>query len=217
MPLILSVVSQKGGVGKSTICRAVAREFANIGWAVKIADLDISQGTSFQWRSRRLENNIQPDVPVEQFRDIAKAIKAAEQCDLLIFDGKPHSTKETADIARPADLIIIPTGLSLDDLRPSVVLAHDLVKAGIAQEKIVFALCRVGESEAEIADATGYLKETPYAILPGSLPEKTAYRRASDEGKALTETRYPSLNARAEELAQGIVDMISNLSKRNVA
>ena len=121
MPLILSVVSQKGGVGKSTICRAVAREFANIGWAVKIADLDISQGTSFQWRSRRLENNIQPDVPVEQFRDIAKAIKAAEQCDLLIFDGKPHSTKETADIARPADLIIIPTGLSLDDLRPSVV------------------------------------------------------------------------------------------------
>jgi chromosome partitioning protein len=57
------------------------------------------------------------------------------------------------------------------------------------------------------------LHDAGYETLPGAIPEKTAYRRATDEGKALTQTRYESLNHRAEELAQGIVDRISQLSK----
>ena len=55
MSLIIACVSQKGGTGKSTPARLLAREYANAGWMVKIADLDISQGTSFNWQSRRLQ------------------------------------------------------------------------------------------------------------------------------------------------------------------
>ena len=47
MALVIGVVSQKGGVGKSTCARLIAREYAYAGWDVKIADLDVSQGTSF--------------------------------------------------------------------------------------------------------------------------------------------------------------------------
>lgn len=47
MAIILGVVSQKGGVGKSTIARLIARELASQDWQVKIADLDISQATSY--------------------------------------------------------------------------------------------------------------------------------------------------------------------------
>jgi cellulose biosynthesis protein BcsQ len=54
MGIVIGVVSQKGGVGKSTVARLVAREFAAQNWSVKIADLDISQATSFKWRARRL-------------------------------------------------------------------------------------------------------------------------------------------------------------------
>ena len=54
MGIVIGVVSQKGGVGKSTIARMIAREFAAQDWRVKIGDLDISQATSFKWRSRRL-------------------------------------------------------------------------------------------------------------------------------------------------------------------
>jgi Flp pilus assembly CpaE family ATPase len=50
MALIVGIVSQKGGVGKSTLARLVAREYALAGWSVKIADLDVSQGTSFNWQ-----------------------------------------------------------------------------------------------------------------------------------------------------------------------
>lgn len=44
---------------------------------------------------RRLENKIAPDVPVEQFGQVEKALKIADQYDLLIFDGSPHSTQAT--------------------------------------------------------------------------------------------------------------------------
>ena len=55
MAMIVGIVSQKGGVGKSTLARLIAREFAAQDWQVKIADLDVSQATSFHWRSRRLQ------------------------------------------------------------------------------------------------------------------------------------------------------------------
>jgi chromosome partitioning protein len=217
MTFIVAMVSQKGGVGKSTLARLLAREFAAQDWSVKIADLDVSQGTSFQWRSRRLESQIEPDVPVEQFGSVEKALKLADQYDMLIFDGAPHSTSATRAVALASNLTVIPTGLAVDDLQPAVTLAHDLVKQGLHRNKIVFALCRVGNSAAEIEDGRAYLENAGYDILPGTLPEQVAYRRASDEGRSLTETRYATLNMRAEELAQGMVDKISKLSKRSAA
>lgn len=63
--MIVVAVSQKGGVPKSALARLIAREYANAGWAVKIADLDISQGTSFNWQARPLQNQIEPVIPVE--------------------------------------------------------------------------------------------------------------------------------------------------------
>ena len=162
MSLIVGVVSQKGGVGKSTLARLVAREYALAGWGVKIADLDVSQGTSFNWQSRRLQSGLEPIIAV---------------------DGPPHSTAGTLKIAGACLLTILPTGLSLDDLEPSVLLAHELRKRGTPSSKIVFALSRVGDSESEIQEAREYIQQAGYSVLPGSLPEKTAFRRASDEGR----------------------------------
>jgi chromosome partitioning protein len=213
MAVIVGMVSQKGGVGKSTLSRLVAREYALAGWTVKIADLDVSQGTSFNWQSRRLQAGIEPVIPVERFGTVEQALKTGSHYDLLILDGPPHSTVGTLKIAAASLLTILPTGLSLDDLEPSVLLAHELRKREIKAAKIAFALSRVGESESEIAEARDYITQAGYRVLAGSLPEKTAYRRASDEGRSLTETRFPSLNRRSDELAQGIVDLITQMQK----
>ncbi len=67
MALIIGMVSQKGGVGKSTLARLVAREYAKASWNVKIADLDVSQGTSFNWQARRLQHSRDPVIAVERF------------------------------------------------------------------------------------------------------------------------------------------------------
>jgi hypothetical protein len=65
-------------------------------------------------------------------------------------------------------------------------------------------LCR-----AVFAEAREYIGQARFAVVPGSVPEKTAYRRASDEGRALTETRFRTLNARSDEVAQSIIDLIT--------
>ena len=202
---------------KSTLARLVAREYANAGWSVKIADLDISQGTSFNWQSRRLQNGIEPVIAVERFGTVEQALRVAPHVDLLILDGPPHSTAGTLRIAQASDLVILPTGLSLDDMQPSVLLGHELVKKGIPKAKIAFALCRVGESELEIIEAENYIIEAGYHVLPGAIPEKIAYRRASDAGRALTETRFPTLNARSDELMQGIINLATKIAKAKVA
>jgi chromosome partitioning protein len=215
--LIISFVSQKGGTGKSTLARLIAREYAQANWTVKIADLDISQGTSFNWQSRRLQHGVEPVVAVERFGTVEQAPKIAAHVDLLILDGPPHSTSGTLRIAQASDLVILPTGLSLDDMQPSVLLAHELVKKGIVKAKIAFALCRVGESEVEIIEAENYILEAGYHVLPGAIPEKIAYRRASDAGRALTETRFPSLNARSDELVQAVINLATKIAKAKVA
>ena len=211
MAIIIGVVSQKGGVGKSTIARLVAREFAAQGWQVKIGDLDIGQATSFHWRSRRLQSALEPDISIEQFGRVEQALKAAAQYEVLILDGAPHATQATKQIADASDLVIIPTGLAVDDLEPGVRLAHDLAKA-VPRRKMLFALCRVGTSQLEITEARRYLEEAGFRVLAGELPEQVAYRRASDEGRAATETRYPSLNRRAEMLAQSVVNSMAELT-----
>ncbi len=63
------------------------------------------------------------------------------------------------------------------------------------------------------AEARQYLTDAGYEVLDGELPEQVGYRRASDEGRAATETRYPSLNQRAEALAQSVVNKISALAQ----
>ena len=213
MALCIGMVSQKGGVGKSTLCRLIAREYAENGWNVKIADLDVGQGTSFDWQGRRLENNVIPEISVERFGSINQAMKYAYAYDLLVFDGKPYASAQTMEIARVSNLVILPTGLSLDDLKPSVLLAGELTSAGVPKEKFAFAFCRTGGSELELAEAQEYISEAGYSVLRGAMPEKTGYRRASDLGRAPTETRFSTLNRKADQLAQSIIDRIEQLQK----
>lgn len=209
MALLVGVVSQKGGVGKSTIVRLIAREYAAHGWDVKVADLDISQGTSVDWKLRREQHGLTPEIGVETFNTVALALKRSNSYDLMIFDGPPHSTSGTLDIARQSDLVVLPTGLSQDDLKPTVMLAHELVDSGIKTDKIVFVLVRVGDRPNEILEARDYIRKAGYVTLKGELPEKTGFRRASDEGRAPSEVLYPSLRKKAEFLAQQIIDELT--------
>lgn len=214
MAIIIGVVSQKGGVGKSTLSRLIAREFANNDWDVKIADLDVQQASSYHWFRRRTANDVRPPIRAEAFSSVRQAMKDADNFDLFILDGAPHATTATADIARAADMVLLPSGLSVDDLEPQVILAHDFVREGIPADKIRFVLCRVGDSATEIDEAREYIRKAGYHTLEGELPERSGYRRASDHGLALTETRYVSLNERADLVAQKIIDAISKLSKK---
>lgn len=202
-------ISQKGGVGKSTMSRAIAVEYARSGWEVLIADMDPSQGTSIEWNSRRLEGNIEPVITVQQFSSVDRVIKIMDNYDLVIFDGAPHSTRMTEQIAKISDFVILPTGNSLDDINPQIKLAHELVKSGVKKKQIAFVMSRIGDSEIENEESIEYLEQTGYGLFKTGIPEKRGYRKAHDEGRAITETSYKSLNKKANDLIQEVVNLIS--------
>lgn len=212
MTVIIGVVSQKGGVGKSTISRLIACNYAANEWQVKIADMDLAQGTCTSWNRRRLQNEIQPKVSVEQFLNIDDALKVGAHYDLVVFDGAPHSTRKTLEIALASDMVILPTGVSLDDLEPTIKLAHELKKNGVDPVRISIALTRAGNSEVELAEGMEYVTASGYHLLEGVIHEKTAIRRASDEGKCATETSFKTINEKVDQLVQSIVNRVDWLS-----
>ena len=207
MATIIAFVSQKGGVGKSTLARALAREAVVGGLKTKIADLDTQQGTSIDWQRTRLDNRIEPPISAEAYATAVQALKAADGHDLLIIDAPARTSKGTLEIARVADLVVQPSCPSTDDLRPAVREFHALVKAGIPKERLAFALNRVGTA-AEEQEARAYIAEAGYVTLVGCLLERPAYRKAQNRGHSVTETSYVGLNAKADALIQALIDKV---------
>lgn len=211
MTYIIGMISQKGGVGKSTLARMMAREFAAAGMSVKIGDLDTQQQTCTNWGGRRAESALSPEIEVQSFPTVKAAVADAKRFDAYVIDGKPNASEQTFEIASAADLVIIPTGQTIDDLHPGVVLAHSLTKKGLSASRIAFAMFKITGSDKENAGAREYLQKAGYAVLPGDVPVSTAYGTASDAGKAITETPFKTLNQRAGLLAQNVIDAVAEV------
>ena len=176
---IIGLISQKGGVAKSTLARAIAREAAAGGLRVKLADLDTQQGTSSNWHRRRLEAGIEPAFSVEAFKTAAQALRVAPDFDMLVLDGPARASVATLEIAHQATLVIQPTGASVDDLHPAVLTFHEMVRAGIPKARLVFAMCKIG-TDAEEAEARSYITQAGFRSL-GWVRPRTAGISASPE------------------------------------
>jgi chromosome partitioning protein len=213
MALIISVLSQKGGVGKSSLARLIAREYAVNKWTVRIADMDTSQTTSLLWNTRRVHYGHEPTIRVETYGAVQTALNKASEVELLIFDGAPASSATTSQIAKASDLIILPTGLSLDDLMPQAKLATEFQNSGILAKRICFILNSSGQSESEAHEARDFIAQRGFRVLDAALSQLTSYRRANDSGRAFSETPYPSARKAAELVGQQIAEIATQATK----
>lgn len=207
--LAIACVSQKGGVGKSTLSRLIASAYATHHYRVKIADLNLKQKTSVDWAAVRLNNGIEPEVPAEAFSRVKTALE--QDYDVVVFDGKPDSEGETKDAAKAAHVVIIPTGPSVDDLKPQIQLAHEMVLRGIPREKLLFVLNKTTDSPATTQFAKDAIKQAGFHVAENDIPSKTGYIQAQNIGRSIAETNYPGLNEKAEILAAEIIDFIQAL------
>jgi chromosome partitioning protein len=199
MAVVLALISQKGGVGKSTLARALGAVAAAAGLKVRIADLDPQQGTVVRWeQARRMQPQL-PTLDVRGYVGVEAALAEAADLELLVIDAPGRTNETTATLARVSHIIVQPTGPSVDDLHPAVLLFHELVAAGIDKSRLVFALTRTLNTREE-RDARAYLEAAGYMVLPGALPERSGYRDAQNRGRAVTETDAKDLNRRADDL-----------------
>lgn len=207
MAVVVAFVSQKGGTGKSTLARALAAVVAHGGLAVRVADLDPQQSTVIEWEKLRHDSRL-PPIRVEAFDDPEAAIASGAEGELLILDTPAHASRQTLAVAARADLIVQPSSGSVDDLRPAVLVFNELVAAGVPKERLVIALCRVsGEREEDMARS--YLEAAGYDVLPGSIPEKLAYKEAQNRGQAVSETKQRALKMHVDTLMAALFKKVS--------
>jgi len=211
--MIISLISQKGGVGKSALARLLAVEIAKAEWSVKIADLDPAQGTSTKWKSRRDTAGFQPDVAVEKFRTVDRALKEAARYDLMILDGPAHAEQGGRVMAKSSDLVIMPTGYSLDDMEPQIEAAYELEDAGVDPARILFVFCRARGSEVEDKAARAYLQKARVTVLDPVFPELASIRQGHAEGRAASEVPFPKVQEKVVNVAQSIVDQLMRQKK----
>ena len=101
---VIAFASQKGGVGKSTLCRALAVEAIRAGLKTVVSDLDAAQGTVHEeWAKDRAKLGLEPPVAVRLCRTAAEALDGAGDVDLLLVDGPAKADVETLALARVAD------------------------------------------------------------------------------------------------------------------
>lgn len=215
MPVIVSFVSQKGGVGKSTLARTLLAVSAYTMKA-RLADLDRHQASVVAWESARRRHQGEAPGEVVAYATAAEALAASGDVELLIIDTPSGTSRATLEIARHSHLVVQPTGASADDLLPAILTFHELVKEGVPKERLAIAVCRV-LSGAEEATVRAYVKDAGYEVLPGALPERIAYREAQNRGQAVTETKSTKLNEQADALMEALLSKVVHEIKRRAS
>ena len=218
MAQIIATCGQKGGSGKSQCARALSAELARKKKSVVVIDLDVDQQTVSEWAKARAANKITPEIRVETIDpdedddfgipDLSKGV------DYLICDAPGWSDAQTLNLARYADLIVLPTEPSVDDLRPTIRLFHELVGAGVEPERIVIVLNRI-RTETEIKFAREYLKGAHIdALLKETIPDQPVYRKASNVGQAMTEVSHEGPQKSARDVTDAILKTLAGQKKR---
>jgi len=185
MGFIVSIIGQKGGVGKSTVARAFAVEAALRNTKVVIVDLDYNQKTSMEWAAQRKANNISPEIKVidPPRAELDRAIKGY---DLTIIDSAGFTSDLTLWLAEKSHLVVLPTNATTDDLKPTIRLAHELISNDIPRQNIAFVLSKI-HNDKEEAFARDYLKQAGYQAVEGYISQRQSLGQAQNEGRAITE------------------------------
>jgi chromosome partitioning protein len=111
----ISIVSQKGGAGKTTLAIHLAVAASQAGMNTAVIDLD-PQASSTKWADRR-----QAELPVvisAHASRLSQVLATARSTggELAIIDTAPHSDNAALEAARMADVVLVPCRPSILDL-----------------------------------------------------------------------------------------------------
>jgi len=112
-------------------------------------------------------------------------------------------------MARHSDLVLMPTGYSLDDMEAQIEAAYELEAASIPTDRVCFVFCRAVGSEAEDRDARAYLHKARVTVLDPVFPELASIRQGHAEGRAASEVPFRTVQERVSVLVQAVADRLA--------
>lgn len=212
--IIASFVGQKGGVGKSALARVLAVAAARSGRKVLIGDYDLEQLSCVEWGAIRLKNGIEPEIDVRPFKSLKKLRKTTDGFDLVVVDTRGLADELTEQVSAESNVIFLPTGTSLDDLRPTIALARRLSKLGENGSKIILILSKTGRSERMIDNAKSTIDNAGFEYLDAMWPQRDGFQTEFDAGRAGSEVSNPHLKQAALDVEKAMLACLSDLPIR---
>lgn len=210
----ISLVNQKGGGGKSTLCQSLAVAACLDGKSAAILDID-TQGSSYAWGKRRKAYAAdQPDMPpdplvlsvtIANLSDEWQRLKDVG-ADYVFIDTPARLNAEIAEAARISDLVLVPCKATIKDLErvvPSIKLTN---LDGIKKTSIVLNAVRPQASRAD--EAEDFIKSNDLAVCPTRIGNFVAFEDADALGLTPQEM---DPKGRASEAIQSVYMYTSGL------
>ena len=178
----ISIVSQKGGAGKTTLAIHLAAMAAATGHTPIIIDLD-PQATAAAWSDWRAGE--QPEVVTAPHTRLIETLSKAEKlgADIAIIDTPPHSDAAAVQAVKAADLVLIPCRPHAFDLH-AVKTTADLTNLTQRPVCVVFNGVQP-QATAVVLQAQDIVQAIGLSFAPVFLSQRAAFLSAAGAGKTV--------------------------------
>jgi len=207
--MILAVLNQKGGTGKTTLAVHVGMAWVRSGARVLLIDAD-PQGTALDWSEAR--KDLLPALPVLGLPKptLHREVPAlAGGYDHIIIDGPPKIEAIVKSALMAADLVLIPvqpSGVDVWGARAIVALLADAAPLR-PQLKAVFAVNRKISKTFLSQAVLKALEVYRLPILACPITQRVAFAESVGSGQTVFDGSLSSLASReALALAQEVLD-----------
>ena len=198
--MILALLNQKGGVGKTTLALAIAGEWAMQGRRVILIDAD-PQGSALDWSEMRAREGLPRLFSVIGLaRDTLhrEAPALARDADLVVIDGPPRVAGLMRSALLATDMVLIPVQPSPFDGWASAEMLALISEARIYRPELVarFVLNRCGARTVLARDTAETLADHDPPALASRIGQRIAFAAAAQSGRIVRELDHESLAAR---------------------
>lgn len=186
--MIIGILNQKGGVGKTTLAVNLAAGLARDGARVLLIDAD-PQGSALDWSAARQESPLFAVVGLPRPTVHKEIDIIGHGYDHIVIDGPPRVTDLARSAIMASDLVLIPVQPSPYDIWAAEEVVKLIAEARVYKEnlKSCFVVNRKIANTAIGRDVGEALAAYPLPVLKASITQRVVFAEAAAQGKSIFE------------------------------